>query len=525
MISNAHTCIRTKIMVTINKSINKLLNVHRIIQSLKLIITLFLIFFSKNVLSQNDHQPSSFVNANTMSEVNAILQDVAFEVVLQAEKINLSSSELIKANYLIPLATFIDLNVIGKGKSVVIDKSKMSRFVIKFLEQGKSLQQLSASLVNAFANGEFRPDITPQKSSFSRPNQSQIKSRIGAFVATEFEYHQEPDGKYVPLMEINQVRIFFNTHFSSSANQNNIDFLAEWNPVPEEVIHQIEEVSLQSVGIDDTLRGLNGIYASSQAEDHPEDIIGFEQLYLKILNVQNSGIDITIGQFRNPFGIWSDYTSHRNFTSTKNNVLVNDFALKKIELGLLVEKEWSNGFNLALAIVHGRLGRTVDLLRADIDNAKDFVSRIGFNTGALKIGMSTYLSEFSINKKAAWGLDWLFSIPRLSVSGEVVVQRNKHKNVWMKNGKNTNITLSSLGAYTQFHYLLTDRLSFYGLYETWRIYANDQIIDQPTYKIFHGIKFQLNQYTRWTILEFGRMIHKNIDQGYVHLSTQFEFVY
>lgn len=167
----------------------------------------------------------------------------------------------------------------------------------------------------------------------------------------------------------------------------------------------------------------------------------------------------------------------------------------------------------------------MDLLRADIDNAKDFVSRIGFNTGALKIGMSTYLSEFSINKKAAWGLDWLFSIPRLSVSGEVVVQRNKHKNVWMKNGKNTNITLSSLGAYTQFHYLLTDRLSFYGLYETWRIYANDQIIDQPTYKIFHGIKFQLNQYTRWTILEFGRMIHKNIDQGYVHLSTQFEFVY
>jgi len=81
-------------------------------------------------------------------------------------------------------------------------------------------------------------------------------------------------------------------------------------------------------------------------------------------------MDLTVGQFRLPFGIWSDYTSHRNFSSTKNNYLVNGFALKKIELGILVEKSFASGVGLKAALVHGRQGRTAPLHREDHDNKK-----------------------------------------------------------------------------------------------------------------------------------------------------------
>ncbi len=177
---------------------------------------------------------------------------------------------------------------------------------------------------------------------------------------------------------------------------------------------------------------------------------------------------------------------------------------------------------MAAALVHGRYGRTTDLTRADIDKAKDFVGRLGFHAGTLQLGLSAYLAEFS-TKRTAFGLDWLFTTPRLSASGELVVQRNRDFQMDMADP--AAISLSSLGIYAQFNYLLTNRLSLYGLYETWRLYANDEIMDRPTYKIFHGLKFQLNQHTRWTILEFGRMIHNNFDKGKVHISTQLEFFY
>jgi hypothetical protein len=102
---------------------------------------------------------------------------------------------------------------------------------------------------------------------------------------------------------------------------------AEYNPIPEEVIHQVDEAIITKGSSKDTL-----LTPEIPGEDDEE--IPFERLFVNVNNIGGSKINITVGQFRNPFGIWSDYSSHRNFTATKNNTLVNGFALKKIELGI-----------------------------------------------------------------------------------------------------------------------------------------------------------------------------------------------
>ena len=457
-------------------------------------------------------QEKGHVIAHTMSEVNQVLQDVAIEVVLQSEGATYNTADLVKAQYLIPLATFIDLNVIGSGQPVRLDRAKMVNFIVSTLQAGQDLKHVSAALIDEFTQGRFEPVREVEKPTTETASYK-LSTRVGGFGVTEFEYHQEPNGEYVPLMEINQVRIYFSAQLSSATAPSHVSFLAEWNPVPEEVIHQIEEAPLHSVGLDDTLRA---------PTPEVEDVIEFEQLYIKIGDLGGSGIDFTVGQIRNPFGIWSDYTSHRNFSSTKNNTLVNGFALKKIELGVQVEKHFSGGLGLTAAIVHGRLGRTSNLPRADNDKAKDFVGRITYGKGKFAIGASAYLAEFSFNKRVAYGLEWQVLTPRLSFSGEAVYQKNSQRA--LRNAQRT-IQVSSLGIYAQFNYLLTERLSLYGLYETWSLYAEGEIVDKPTYKVFHGLKYQVNRHTRWTPFEFGWMFHQNFDKGNLHLSTQLEITY
>ncbi|MFQ5650144.1 MAG: hypothetical protein ACE5IY_09395, partial [bacterium] len=271
-------------------------------------------------------------------------------------------------------------------------------------------------------------------------------------------------------------------------------------------------------------------------ESQPEEEIEFEQLYARIDNIEDSGFGVMIGQIRNPFGLWSDFTSHRNFTSTKNNTLVNGFALKKIELGIQVDKNFDSGVVMKAALVHGRSGRTSSLDRADNDKSKDFVARLGYTGTKFGLGASAYLAEFSTNKRYAYGVDWQFLTPRFSLSGEAVFQKNNNPRSIQQTGV-ANISeelsqgiaglnsLSSLGAYVQFSYSLGTRLSLYGLYETWRLYAAGDLVEDATYKVFHGFRHQINQRTRWMILEFGWMFHNNFDEGNLHLSTQLEVTF
>ncbi|MBK9026141.1 MAG: hypothetical protein IPL69_19915 [Saprospiraceae bacterium] len=122
---------------------------------------------------------------------------------------------------------------------------------------------------------------------------------------------------------------------NSSDQKNRISFLGEWNPIPEEVIHQVDEVTFvrDSVAYTISNPGDNGgmIHMGS------DEMIPFERLYVKVANVAGTKVNVTAVNSEIHLVSGVIITSHRNFTSTKGNQLVNGFALKKIDLGVKLD--------------------------------------------------------------------------------------------------------------------------------------------------------------------------------------------
>ncbi|MFQ5628678.1 MAG: hypothetical protein ACE5I1_07955, partial [bacterium] len=470
----------------------------------------------------------NLVSALTMSQVNNILKNVATQVALRVDPELSENFNLFDQTYLVHLTNHLDLNYIGTGRSITLNPEAMIAFTIGKLEEGITLNTIGLELVAEYERTGFRTatsvEATPS-TDLTQPGLSTGidtkigKINVGGFLVGEVEYHQEPNGEYITLLEVNQVRIYFATEVNPFDDANNISVLAEFNPVPEEVIHQIEAIPIAAGNLTKLLTA-----PAADASEEEEGIIPFEQLYLRINNFGNSGFGVTIGQFRNPFGLWSDFTSHRNFTSTKNNVLVNGFALKKIELGVMLESTLNDNIEFRAALVHGRQGRTSDLRREDIDGKYDFVSRIGLNAGRTRLGVSGYLAEFSFDRNVAFGLDWLYSASRLSIGGEIIYQKNNDVNKTFDSDFDFT-QVSATSGYVQFDYSLSNKLHLFGLYEIWRYTANGEQVNNPAYKVFHGLRYHLHPQLRWTLLEFGRMFHEGFDEGNVHLSTQIEVIF
>jgi hypothetical protein len=465
-------------------------------------ITLISIFLVAAVSFKGAAQKTAY----TMPEVNKILKGVHLYVSIELDDSTKTKANLTSSYYLNPLTNYIDYNIIGKGQVAVIDEDKLREFIIKNVDAGKSLNKISKELITEFNRLSQGATTGAEKEDLFN---------IGGFFSGEMEYHQEPTGKYEFKTELNQLRIYFASHLNSKNKANNISVFAEYNPVPEEVIHQIDEAVITKGAFTDTLR---------QPENfmHDEQEIPFERLFVHVKNVGGTKLNITFGQFRNPFGLWSDYTSHRNFTSTKNNSLVNGFALKKIELGLKVDFKINTHWDVEAAVVNGRFGRTAPLYRDDNDNKKDFVTHVTYTGNRLSAGASAYLAEFALDKRNAYGIDLGYRLDKLLVSGEFVMQRNKQVSITAPAVANFINELSSTSAYLQFDYELSNRLHIYGLYDYWKMDADKQIINRTAYKIFHGLKYFINPKTRWTVVEYGYVGHKGFDNAKAHLSTQLE---
>ena len=459
--------------------------------------------------AQNGGTVNDLQTAYTMSAVNEILQAVSLGVLQEMGLDEDIPYDLADDSYLLVLANYIDLNVIGAGKGATLNPQEMVERISAQVRQGKSPDAIGLALVEDFKR---RPFETKKQ---NEPQAQMLKTRIGVFFVNEFEHHQEPDGKFMQLLEINQTRIYFSSQLHSADGSSNLDFLAEWNPVPEEVVHHIDAIALARDGVADTLRLI---------ENEIEGPVPFEQLHIRIGNIAGSGVDLTVGQFRNPFGIWSDYTSHRNFSSTKNNTLVNGFALKKIELGALLNKRLRHGIGIAVGLVHGRQSRTAPLGRADIDKKKDLVGRLEYTRGTAALGFSAYLGEARFNRNIAYGVDWLVSLDKLSLSGELVYQKNSKMNSTFGTSLAFN-SVSAKSGYIQYDYLVSNKLHLYGFYEKWQYSADGKQINDPTYKVFHGLRYYLNRHLRWILVEYGRMFHNEFDDGRTHLSTQLELTY
>jgi hypothetical protein len=440
----------------------------------------------------------------TISDITSLIKSVSFGVLPQVDVDKLNDAYL-NESYLLIFANFLDYNVIGAGRSIVIEPDRITSFIVEKINERVDQKLISDLLIAELNKGTFNPEGVNQ----SRGSVASMVA-IGGYLVTEFEYHEE-DGRFVPLYELNQAKIFINARLVAN-QQSSINVLAEWNPVPEEVIHHIDEIIVNN----DTV---------SLPEIDEDERVPFERLSVTIENVGGSGINITSGQIRNPFGFWSDYTSHRNFSSTKNNFLVNGFALKKIELGVQIDKEFKGGFGFKTAIVHGRNGRTAPLFRQDVDEKYDWVTRFHYSHNNFTAGFSSYLGEFSVNKRTAFGIDFLASAKNISLSGEFVYQYNDAPQEVFRNLTEAVSPFRSVSGYLQFDLVLTNKLRAYGLYDIWMFNTKNGENSFDSIKIFHGLRYYINKNVRWTLFEFGHINTLAFNGADTHMSTQLEITF
>jgi hypothetical protein len=460
--------------------------------------------FARMLGGGNDDE---IVAVQTISDINRLIGTISLYALLE---IDVSTNVILQDKHLLGFANYLDYQWVGAGKVVYVYPGKIATFIAEHINGGGHVEEVSRRVIQEFQMGRFMIEVGGGASS-----EEGISMKVGTYVVGEVEVHQEPDGHLKTLLELNQAKIFLTGHYDEKGdNINMADVLVEFNPVPEEVIHHIESVVIVPNGVSDTL---------SHA-DPPSDAatIPFERLQFSVSNIGNSGVTATFGQIRNPFGIWSDFTSHRNFTSAKNNLLVNGFALKKIELGLQLDRRFGP-FSLTAAFVHGRQGRTAPLFRENLEERFDGVFRAGFQHRSLRVGLSGYLAGMSLDR-SAFGADVSWQQGRFLVGGELVYQRNSQFGVMMEMDE-ASTNASSFGAYCEVDFAITPKLHAYGLYDIWSLYLDGNIVNQPVPHLFHGLRYYVLKNVRWTILEHGYLGHENFDKGKLHLSTQVEVTF
>ena len=87
------------------------------------IVFIFSLFFCiQNLLAQS--------TLKTMSDVNNVFEEVEFKVMLQTDMQKAESLDLPSKKYFISMSNYIDLNVIGKGKSLVLSSDKITTFIL-----------------------------------------------------------------------------------------------------------------------------------------------------------------------------------------------------------------------------------------------------------------------------------------------------------------------------------------------------------------------------------------------------------
>jgi hypothetical protein len=444
--------------------------------------------------------------AYTLPEVNKILKKIHLYIDVELDDSTKKKAGLSNSLYLLPLTNYIDYNVIGKGAIAVINEDGLRDYVLKAVREGKTAVKIGKGLINEY--NRLRYVSTEQ-------GETEDVFHLGGFFAGEVEQHQEENGEFATKLEVNQLKLYFASHLNAPSGKNNVSFFAEFNPVPEEVVHQITAAVIKKGLLRDTLR-------EYEVQGDNDDKIPFERLFVSVNNIGGSKLSFTLGQFRNPFGIWSDYTTHRNFSNTKNNTLVNGFALKKIELGVMAGYQLTSNLNLEAAVVYGRSGRTAPLYRDDVDNKKDLVTHLTYSNNRFTAGASAYLAEFAFDKRNAYGIDLGYRFDKLLLSGEYVVQRCRQLTSHALNIAPLTSELSSNAAYLQFDYEITNKLHLFGMYDYWKLNAGGETVNKPAFKIFHGLKYSINPKARWTVLEYGHMLQKSFNRNFTHISTYLE---
>ena len=335
-----------------------------------------------------------------------------------------------------------------------------------------------------------------------------IDVSIGGRIVFENEYHQEPDGTKLWLSEINSAQFIL----EAESDDGKLHVIMEPNFLPEEIIHQLDEIKLKDGRMLDTTGFVETITETDEAGHGGEEgTVPFERAM--VTYHFDRAFTFSFGQVRNPFGIWGEFTSHRNFSLTKNNAMVLGTALKKFEIGGIASGSVSD-FEYRVGFLNGNHLRTSDLGRADDNNRKDAVGRFGWRKNGFKLGFNSYLVDMKTDKYAV-GADFLVPINRFAFSGEIIRQKNSIDE------------LESTAGYLQTKITLHDMLEGlmgYVLLDVWSLDVDGVNVVDGANKQFIGLKYQ---FIPGMILtgEYGRIANRGFDDGEFHSSIQLELVF
>ena len=339
--------------------------------------------------------------------------------------------------------------------------------------------------------------------------------QLGGFSTFEYELVKNNNEPVNHIMEINQLRLDFLLELSE-ARKNHFGFLAEYNPVPEEAEDQISSwhvVDEMGEETNDTL------VLPDQSSNH---LIPFERVEFRISQLKGLPINLSFGAIRLPFGIWSEFTTHRNFSSTKNNSLVLGIALRKLDLGFQFDGTLPFQLNYKLAVINGNTRDTRGIEREDNNRKKDLAGTLYFIHKGFKFGINTYFLDFT-NEQYALGADCQFSMPLLTLSGEIVYQENNQPNVIYPHSNLKQLT--SLAGYLQINvslFRLLEGLRIYGLADLWKLEADGMQQGKWVKKIYAGFRYNIVPSSITWLFEVGLSGDNTKSSQTTHLSTQIE---
>ncbi len=324
------------------------------------------------------------------------------------------------------------------------------------------------------------------------------KIDMGGFLTLEGMWHHNAGEPTRVWWEINRLRLDFSSQLS-----DHLSVLAEFAPVPEEITHQIEELELSDgrvLPMADTATGVK----------EEQFTIPFERVEVRLQNLCGRWLNLSLGQLRDPFGHWEDFSARRNATLTKNNTFVLGIALRNLDMGITADGDLTNWLDYRLGIRKGSNVSTSGLGRKDNNARYDAVGRIGVHTGATALGINGY-SVDSRSEKFALGADWQTSIAVLTLMGEGVLQRNQPEG------------LRSFAAYVQANYNLAHQvtgLRWFILCDYWRLEA-DSRLEQEALSLNSGFKYKIPAGGLTLTLEFGRTYLNSAPDPW-HVTTQME---
>jgi hypothetical protein len=181
----------------------------------------------------------------TISDINNLLNTISLYTMLE---IDVSTNVVFRDKYLIPFGNYLDYQWVGAGKTAYLYPSKIASFIAEKINTGTPPENVARLVINAFQEGLFSVDVGEPDAGDAN------KLRVGAYFVGGYDIFQNPAGEVETHFEINQSKFYFSGHYNpDKSNRNVIDFLAEFNPVPEEVYHHIDFLRVNHGSYYDTL--------------------------------------------------------------------------------------------------------------------------------------------------------------------------------------------------------------------------------------------------------------------------------